>query len=81
MEWVAEGITYIFLGGLAALVMIYGGAKNDVRAIVYVVSAAMLVVMAVWTQLTGARTPVVFFKICPFVLATAAILLVASIVL
>jgi hypothetical protein len=39
----------------------------------------MLVAVAILTAVTGARTPVIFFKICPFLLcATAALLLTAS---
>jgi hypothetical protein len=81
MEWVAEGITYIFMALLLALVTLRGGARNDITVAVYGITAAMFVVMAVWTQLTGARSSVIFFKICPFVLSAAAILLVAAIAL
>lgn len=48
---------------------------------VYRTTAAALLVLAVLTGLTGARTAVVWFKICPALLTTsAAILLVASFV-
>ena len=46
----------------------------DMRGGVYRVSAGFLVVIAGLTAITGARTPIVPFKICPFLLATVAAL-------
>jgi hypothetical protein len=79
MEWAAEGMTLIFLGVLAAAVTARGGATNVVTQTVYGLTAGMLVAMAAWTALTGARSSVVFFKVCPIVKTTAAALLVAAI--
>ena len=43
--------------------------------------AGFLVVVGLWTALTGARNPVIWFKLCPAVLAvTAGLLLAASLV-
>lgn len=52
-----------------------GGAVTDVRAWVYRVAAALLVAVGV---LAGARTPVVWFKVCPVVMAVAAVLLLVA---
>ena len=41
-------------------------------------AAALLVALGVLTALTGARTRVVWFKICPVVMAVAAVLLLAA---
>jgi hypothetical protein len=38
----------------------------------------MLLVMAIWTALTGAKTSNIPTKICPFVLTVVAILLVVG---
>ncbi|MFC2122275.1 hypothetical protein ACFLRP_01150 [Bacteroidota bacterium] len=76
MEWAAEGITLCFIGLLVLLVTAIGGSQNPVSALVYRISAGMLIVMAVWTSLTGARTSVVPIKICPFVKTAVAILFV-----
>ena len=81
MEWVAEGIAYIFVGVLLAAATVRGAHGNEVTVTVYAVSAGMLVVMAVWTVLTGARASNVMFKICPVVLTSAAAMLLAAIVL
>ena len=45
---------------------------------VYRASAGLLVSLAILTTLTGARTPVVWFKICPVLLTTSAVLLVVA---
>ena len=78
-EWLAESLT---MWGVATLVVAVTATAADipVTAIVYRVVAGLLVALAVLTVLTGARTPIVWFKVCPALLATsAALLLVASI--
>ncbi len=81
MEWVAEGFALVFLGVLAAAVTLVEPPPNPVTLAVYRLAAGMLLVMAAWTAMTGARTPIVPIKICPFVKsAVAGILLVASLV-
>ena len=76
MEWAAEGITLCFIGLLVLLVTAIAGSQNPVSALVYRISAGMLVVMAVWTSLTGARTSVVPIRICPIVKTAVAILFI-----
>jgi hypothetical protein len=56
-------------------------SQNDVSLIVYRASAGMLIVMAIWTALTGARTPIIPIKICPFVKTIVAILFILGSVL
>ena len=68
MEWVAEGLTLCFIGVLVILTNILGGTTNEVSRVVFRISAGMLLVMAIWTALTGAKTSNVPTKICPFVL-------------
>jgi hypothetical protein len=67
MEWVAEGITMLFVGALVAAVTVAGGGSTDL--VVYRLSAGLLAAIAVLTAVTGARTPVVWFKACPIVMA------------
>ncbi len=78
-EWLAESLT---MWGMAALVVAVTATAADIQvtAVVYRVVAGLLVALAVLTALTGARTPIVWFKVCPALLVTsAALLLVASI--
>lgn len=74
MEWIVEGLTLCFIGLLVLFVTIWGEGRNQASAIVYLASAAMLVIMAALTSVTGAKTSTVPIKICPFVKVTVAIL-------
>jgi len=55
-----------------------GGAPADVRAWVYRSAAALLIALGALTLATRARTRVVWFKICPVMLAGSAILLLVA---
>lgn len=74
MEWIAEGITLCFIGLLVIFITITGGSRNPVSLHVYRASALMLIVMAILTGLTGARTSIVPIKICPIVKTVVALL-------
>ena len=76
MEWIAEGLTLCFIGLLALSIAVFGQYQNQVAVIVYWALSAMLLIMATLTSLTGARTSVVFFKICPVVKGFCALLLI-----
>ena len=79
MEWVAEGVTMLFAGALVAAVTLSAGADDSAAVLVYRLTAALLAAVAVLTALTGARTPVAWFKACPVVMAAVvALLLVGS---
>ena len=77
-EWLAEAFT---MWGICR----HGDRSNRGRRDryrcprwVYRVAAGLLVALATLTALTGARTPVVWFKICPVLLAGSAALLLAA---
>ena len=76
-EWLAEAFT---MWGIAAVVIAAtaAGGTADARAWVYHAASALLVALATLTALTGARTRVIWFKICPALLTAAAILLLAA---
>jgi hypothetical protein len=78
MEWVAEGLTLCFIGVLVFLTNILGGTTNEVSRGVFRISAGMLLVMATWTALTGARTSNIPTKICPVILSAVAVIYVVS---
>jgi len=77
-EWLAESFT---MWGMAALVVAVTATPVDpqVTDIVYWTVAGLLVALAVLTALTGARTPIVWFKVCPVLLSSSAALLLVSI--
>jgi hypothetical protein len=63
------------------LIVIVTALTRDMtmRAWVYRAIAGLLLAIAALTAVTGSRTPVVWFKVCPVVLtASAALLLTAS---
>lgn len=78
MEWVAEGLILCFIGMLVLFITILGENTNPVSLIVYRACGAMLIAMAMWTSLTGARTSVIPIKICPFVKSLVAILFIVG---
>lgn len=80
-EWIAEAFTMWGLAAAIAVTTAVGGPDVDATVWLYRVAAALLVALAALTALTGARTPVIWFKICPVLLSTsAALLVVASLV-
>lgn len=74
MEWLMEGVLLIFVGVLVALVRAFAPADDVVATIVYRASAAVLVVMAAISVMTGARTRIGPMKLCPFIFTGTAIL-------
>lgn len=76
-EWLAEAVTMWTAACLVVVVTAVGGA-TPAADWVYRVVAAALVVLAVLTGVTGARTPVVWFKICPVLLSASAVLLLVA---
>ena len=75
MEWIAEGVTHVAIGLLVVLVAAVQGSDGSTTRLVYRVLAATLVAFAALTAATGSRTPVIWFKVCPFILSAAAALL------
>lgn len=78
MEWVAEGLTLCFIGVLTLLAAVVLGADTAGGRLVCRASAIMLLVLSVWTTLTGGRTTIVPIKICPVVKTAVAILFVVG---
>lgn len=76
METIAEGLTLVFLGILPILVTALGDSQSLTAKIIYLADGAMLLAMAVLTLATGARTPTIWYKICPVIKTAAAILLI-----
>ena len=74
----AEGITHISLGVLIVLITAIEGDGDPATRLVYRVVAAVLVTLAALTAATGSRTPIVWFRNCPFVLTGAATLLAVA---
>lgn len=78
MEWIAEGITLIFIGTVVTLATITGGAADPVSRWVYWASAAVSLAIALLALLTGAKTKIVPVKLCPVVMTVVAVLILAG---
>ena len=57
MELLSEGLTLIFLGVLPILITAWGDPQSLTAHIVFYAEAGMLLLMAMVTTFTGARTP------------------------
>jgi hypothetical protein len=77
-EWLAEAFTMWGAAAILIATTIAGGVDADGSLWVYRVAAGLLIALAGLTTFTGARTPMIWFKICPVLTASAALLLVAS---
>jgi hypothetical protein len=78
-EWVAEAMAMWFVAAVVVLATAFGGSHRSLTNWIYRASAIMLLALATLTAVTGARTRVIFFKVCPFLqAATAILLLIAS---
>ena len=76
-EWIAEAMTMWFLSALVVLATAFGDSGSIVPWI-YRAVAVMLVAVGGLTAVTGGRTPVIWFKICPVLLTSTAIVLIIA---
>ena len=76
MEWIAEGLTLCFIGGLVFVITFSEGLQCFISYIVYQLSGAMLLVMAGLSAMTGARTSNLPMKLCPFIKTIVAVMLI-----
>jgi hypothetical protein len=81
MEWVAEGLSFIFVAVLIVVVTWSSAALEPAEDLVYRVIPGFLLTIGVWTAMTGARTKVIWFKMCPVVMSVSSGLLIAASVL
>ena len=77
-EWMAEAFTMWGIAGVIATVTVVGGTESHASQWVYRIVAGLLIALAALTSVTGARTSIIWFKICPLLLTGSAALLVAA---
>jgi len=77
-EWLAEAFTMWGIAGMIVTVTVVAGARAEASQWVYRASAVLLLALAGLTTFTGARTRVIWFKICPVLLSVSAVLLVTA---
>ena len=81
MEWLIEGVTLCFVGALVALVAAILGPLGAGTHLVARAAAAMLIVLAVISAYTGARTAVLPMKLCPYVKGAVALTFITATIL
>lgn len=75
MEWIAEGLTLIFIGLLVMMVFYFGNKGSSSQLLVNVCSAIMLFVMAILSIFTGAKINFIPFRLCPILFSLSGILI------
>jgi hypothetical protein len=81
MEWVAEGLSFLFVAALIVAVTWSGETPEAAEDLVYWVSTGFLMTIGAWTAMTGAKTSgggAIWFKMCPVVMSVASGLLIAA---
>ncbi|MBN2305497.1 MAG: hypothetical protein JXQ72_13515 [Anaerolineae bacterium] len=78
MEWIAEGMTLIFLGVLVLAVTLTGDSGESLATLVYIAVVLMLGALAVLSAFTGARTSILPMRLCPYIKSTAAVLILVG---
>ncbi|MEJ2048730.1 MAG: hypothetical protein P8Y60_02590 [Calditrichota bacterium] len=73
-----EGLTFCFIGALVLLLTALTGSPQATHRIVYLSSAAFLLILSVLSLFTGARTKEIPFKICPVIKTVTAILFIIA---
>ncbi|MFQ5349152.1 MAG: hypothetical protein ACE5EG_01775 [Thermoanaerobaculia bacterium] len=77
MEWIVEGVSMLFIGALVIVVTIIDPAAATSQA-VYAVSIVGLIALALVALFTGFKVKFLPFRLCPFVLTLAALLVLAG---
>ena len=75
MEWINEGFTLIFIGLLVILVTLVRSDDLKVKRMVYLLSFAMLIAMAILSLFTGFKVDFIPFKLCPLIFSISAVLI------
>jgi hypothetical protein len=78
MEWVAEAIMLIFTGVLILVMTARFGARGTATQTSPAVSAAMLLVLAGVSALTGGRVDFIMYRLCSPIFVLSAALIVAG---
>ena len=74
MEWIVEGVSLIFIGALVAAVT-FIDPVTAVSIAVFTLSVIGLFVLATVSLFTGFKVNFLPFKLCPFIFAASALLI------
>jgi hypothetical protein len=74
MEWIVEGVSLIFIGGLVIVVTAIAPYALVSKA-VFIVASLELFVLALISLFTGFKVDFFPFKLCPLILSISAVLI------
>jgi hypothetical protein len=80
MEWVNEGATLLFIGVLVITVSLVD-PLSEVSGYVYILSAIMLIALAVISLFTGFKVNFLPYKLCPVIFTSSAVLIFLGMIL
>jgi hypothetical protein len=78
MEWLAEGLALCFIGVLVALTTHWIGLEQAGARVVLRACAGMLLLLAILSAFTGARTTILPMKLCPWIKTAVAAMWIAA---
>jgi hypothetical protein len=77
MEWITEGVSLIFMGAVVGTVT-YIDVSSAVSRAVYGLTAIGLLALAGVSVFTGYRVSLLPYKLCPFIFAASALMILAG---
>ena len=77
MEWMVEGFCLIFIG-LLTLVVTLTDTESILARRIYLLTAGMLIAMAILSLFTGFKVDFLPFKLCPPIFSVSAILIIVG---
>ena len=80
MEWIVEGISLILIG-LFVAVATHIDPSSSVTTAVHTVAIGGLLTLAAVSMLTGSRIDFLPFRLCPFILAASAVLILIGVLI
>ena len=81
MEWITEGLTLIFMGVIVSLLAFFGEPGSATQRNLFITLIVMLLTMSVLSLFTGFKINFLPYKLCPFIFAGSAIIILLGIIL
>ena len=78
MEWIAEAILLIFAGALVTVMTARFGAHDPAAQTTFAACAAMLLVLAGVSLMTGGRVDFIMYRLCAPIFVLSALLILAG---
>jgi hypothetical protein len=74
MEWIIEGATFIFTGLLIGVLTLIN-PDNKISSLLFILIVVFLIILAIISFFTGFRVKFLPYRLCPFILIAAAIMI------